>query len=199
MGILRQGDYWETIIIFCAPTWGIQFVPIFLSFCDIANPHPKSSPAVLLGAPGTRGECSPPSSREQDVFWGQSGRCWSRMEGAGAALLLYPGVQGAARSCQWQLLGPQREILAAPPLWKRRDVTAGPGQENPVYPGRAFLDLCVGAFLLEPEELSALPFCENGVGESCAGELRNSLKYFSFTLCWESPALPLERFWSSGL
>lgn len=50
-------------------------------------------------------------------------------------------------------------ILPVPPPW------AEPGQESPDYPGRVFLDLCVGGFLLEPEELSALPFCDNGVGE----------------------------------
>lgn len=26
----------------------------------------------------------------------------------------------------------------------------------------------MGGFLLEPEELSVLPFCDNSVGESCA-------------------------------
>lgn len=40
----------------------------------------------------------------------------------------------------------------------------------------------MGGFLLEPEELSALPFCDNGVGESCAGEGFRDKQWFKILL-----------------
>lgn len=36
----------------------------------------------------------------------------------------------------------------------------------------------MGGFLLEPEELSPLPFCDNSVGESYAGEVLKSREMF---------------------
>lgn len=60
------------------------------------------------------------------------------MEGAAATLLLHPGAQWAgsssraAKSCLWQLLGPQREILTVPLPWeeRRRHSRAWPGEPS---------------------------------------------------------------------
>lgn len=40
----------------------------------------------------------------------------------------------------------------------------------------------MGGFLLQPGELSALPFCDNGVGERCAGEGSRAEGWFKILL-----------------
>lgn len=175
-----------SIIIFCATPLRnkVVFYPFPSPFAAQQTPHQRgSNTVVLLLSSGP-----PPESRM--CFEGRDGRCCSHPA---------PACQGdgsssrAARSCQCQLLGPQREILPSCQCHHRGQ---SPARRAQIIQAEFFW-ICVWvASCWSLRSCQRCLFVTMVWGKSCAGrELGEGLKYFSFPLCWESPALPSPGLW----